>query len=153
MRFETKFDRWLVAVSVLGAVIAGVAPALRFVAPGAHFARPWVLFLTLASCVVALRFTLPQYYEVQEGGLFLRQGWRKTLIPYASLVELQPMSSTRSASVFSINRILVATGDGKRFVIALVEEERFLNEVSKRCPRLQRRNSGLRMPFTPMSTV
>jgi len=98
--------------------------------------------MPLAIWLIALPCTLLQYYEVREDGLFLRQGWRKSLSPYASLVELQSMSDSRSAGVFSTDRVLAVTQEGKRFLIAVAEEESFLTEVSKRCPQLERRNFG-----------
>jgi hypothetical protein len=107
----------------------------------------------LAFWGIVLSCMLPQYYEVLESGLFLRQGWRKSLIPYASLVELQPMSDSRSSGVFSTQRILVVTREGKRFLIAVAEEERFLAEVSKRCPQLERRDFGWGIPLAPPTIV
>jgi hypothetical protein len=142
MRFETRYDRWLAALTVLAAVVTCVVvPARRLLAPGSQPAPAW------------LTVTLPQYYEVVESGLFLRQGWRKSLIPYASLVELQPMSDSRSSGVFSTQRILVVTREGKRFLIAVAEEERFLAEVSKRCPQLERRDFGWGIPLAPPTIV
>lgn len=152
MRFETKFDRWLVVVLVLAAVVScGVLPATRFLAPGSHPGPLWLAFTPWVIWLIVLPCMLPQYYEVQEAGLFLRQGWRKNLIPYASLVELQSTSDSRSAGVFSTDRMLVVTQDGKRYLIAVAEDDRFLAEVGKRCPQLERRNFGLGMPLAPPS--
>jgi len=152
MRFETKFDRWLVVVLVLAAVATCVViPALRILAPGPHPGPLWGPVLPLAIWLIMLPCTLPQYYEVRETGLFLRQGWRRSLIPYESLVELQSRSDSMSAAVYSTDRILVVTKEGKRFVIAVAEEDRFLAEVAKRCPQLDRRNFGLGMPLAPPS--
>ena len=154
MRFETRYDRWLVTLTVLAAgVTCVVVPARRFLAPGSQPAPPWLTIAMLAFWGIVLSCTLPQYYEVLESGLFLRQGWRKSLIPYASLVELQPMSDSRSSGVFSTQRILVVTREGKRFLIAVAEEERFLAEVSKRCPQLERRDFGWGIPLAPPTIV
>jgi len=84
-------------------------------------------------------------------GLFLRQGWRRILIPYASLVELQCMTDSRSAGVFSTQRILVVTAEGKRYLIAVADEEGFLEAVAARCPQLEKRGFGLAVPMAPMS--
>ena len=154
MRFATKFDRWLVVVLVLAAPVTGVVlPAVHFLAPGAHPAPRWVVLLSPALWLVGLLCTLPQYYEVREDCLFLRQGWRKSLIPYPSLVELQPMSDSRSAGVFSTDRILVVTQGGKRFLIAPVEQARFLDEVARRTPQLERKGFGLALPVSSPTIV
>jgi hypothetical protein len=154
MRFQTRYDRWLVVVIVLTIVLTcGILPALRIFAPGSNPPPLWVALLPVAIWLVVIPCTLPQYYEVREDGLFLRQGWRKRLIPYGSLVEVQEMSDTRSAGVFSWDRILVVTREGKRFLIAVEEEERFMTEVAKRCPQLERKPFGLSVPLYPQTTV
>jgi len=102
-----------------------------------------VLWFIVLSC------TLPQHYEVRADGLFIRQGWRKNLIPYASLLEVQSVSDSRSAAVFSADRILIVTQNSKRFVIAVAEDEAFFSELAKRCPQLERRPFGLGTPFSP----
>ena len=154
MRFKTKFDRWLVIVLVLSATVTCViVPVMRFVAPGSHPGPLWLTFVPFVIWLMVLPCMLPQYYEVREDGLFLRQGWRRSLIPYASLVEVQPISDSRSAAVFSTDRILVATQEGRRFVIAVAEDERFLAEVSRRCPQLEHRPVGLGIPFSPSSVI
>jgi Bacterial PH domain len=153
MRFETRFDQGLVSLMALAAVASCVAPpVLRFLAPGPNPGPPWLAFTPWGIWLIVLPCMLPQYYEVRETGLFLRQGWRKSLIPYSSLVELQPRSDSMSAAVFSTDRILVVTAEGKRFLIAVAEDERFLAEVAKRSPQLDRRNFGLGMPLAPPST-
>jgi hypothetical protein len=148
MRFKTRYDRWLILLFLATAIFTCVAlPALRFLAPGSHPGPVWVSFLPLIVWSVILPCMLPQYYEIRESGLFLRQGWKRTLIPYAALAELQSMSDARSAGVFSTQRLLVTTTEGRRFLIALAEEERFLEEIARRCPQLEQRPFGLGLPF------
>jgi len=154
MRFATKFDRWLVILLVLTATITCIVlPAIRFFAPGSHPEPLWLAIAVPGVWLVVLPFTLPQYYEVREDGLFLRQGWRKNLIPYASLVELQSISDSRSAGVFSTDRILVVTREGKRFLISPAQRERFLKEVAQRTPQLERKGFGLGLPFSPPTSI
>lgn len=149
MRFKTKFDRWLVIVLVVAACASFTLPA-SLLRPGLH-PTPQIA----AACFVPLLWlivlsgTLPQYYEARADGLFIRQGWRKSLIPYASLVEIQSVSDSRSAAVFSTDRILILLGNGKRFVIAVAEDESFFSELAKRCPQLERRAFGLGTPLSP----
>jgi hypothetical protein len=94
--------------------------------------------MSLVILPTLLARSLPQYYEFREDGLFFRQGWTKVLIPYGSLVEVERFSSlgSRSDRVFSMDRILIGTNRGNRFVIAVAEEQRFLTEVWKRCPQI-----------------
>jgi hypothetical protein len=150
MRFETRYDRWLVAVLLLTAILTCVVvPTLRLLVPDSHPGPLWPSFLPLLLWSIVLPCVLPQYYEVRENGLFLRQGWRKTLIPYESVVEVRSMSDSRSAAVFSTERLFVTSSEGKHFIIAVAEEGRFLSEIARRCPQLDQRSSGLGMLFGP----
>lgn len=150
MRFETKFDRWLVIALVVAACASFSLPA-SLLKPGPH-PTPQIVAACLVPILwfVVLSSTLPQYYEVRADGLFIRQGWKKSLLPYASLVEAQSVSDSRSAGVFSTDRILIVLQNGKRFVIAVKEEERFFSELARRCPQLERRASGLGTPLSPL---
>jgi hypothetical protein len=86
---------------------------------------------------------------LRDDGLFIRQGWRKNLVPYASLVEVQSVSDSRSAAVFSTDRILILTQEGKRFVIAVEDDARFFSELAQRSPQLELRAFGLDTPLSP----
>jgi hypothetical protein len=143
MRFQTKFDSWLVAVLFLSAGISCfVVPAVFFHTLGAN----WFPILLTIFCwtiwLLALSSTLPQYYEIREDGLFIRQGWKKILIPYPSLTDVKTWRSHLSAPVFSADRILVSAGAYKSFVIAVVEKEDFFAELSTRCPQMEKKNTG-----------
>jgi len=117
MRFATKFDRRIAAGVILIAMLTlGLA------------ARGWLildrtgpapLLGVSALWLYAVLSMLPQYYELREDGLFLRLGVaRKALIPYASLVNVQPEKSTRAAGVFSVDRIRIATSEPRTFLRA-----------------------------------
>lgn len=153
MRFSTRYDRWLVMVVVLAAILTCFGePLLAFFAPGSHPAPVWLRFLAWPLWILVLACMLPQYYEVRETGLFPRQGWRRTLIPWASVADVQSVSDARSAGVFSTQRLLITTSAARRFVIAVAQEERFLVEVARRCPQLDQRPFGLGIPFaSPIS--
>jgi hypothetical protein len=153
MRFETKFDRWQVVLVILSVVVScTVVPAVLPNNFELHSYQSALAFFPLAFWLIIIFSMLPQYYELRENGLFIIQGWHRALLPYASLVELQTMSSLYSAAVFSADRILVVMDAGKRFLIAVAEQERFLSEVSKRCPQLIQKESVLGLPFAP-STI
>jgi Bacterial PH domain len=149
MRFETKFDRWPVIVLVVTTSLAIVVPASFFLSPGPDASPPILAYFFPLVWVAVVSCAWPQYYEVRDGGLFIRQGWRKNVIPYASLVEVQSVSDARTAAVFSTDRIVIVLTSGKRFVIALAEDDRFLSELAKCCPQLERRAFGLSTPLSP----
>ncbi len=146
LRFATRYDRWLV-LSVACAAVFPFITALSMVPK-----QPVMLLVAMLLAVfwiVVLVSVLPQYYQVRADGLFLRQGWRRTSIPWKLLVQMQTMQDSRSAGVFSTQRVLVVTESGKEHLIAVAEEERFLEEVLMRCPQLEKRPFGLALPLAP----
>ena len=145
MRFRTRYEGWMVAMLIaVGLVLIAIPVLIHFSTP-AHGRPPLAIFL-IGPVVYALVMTatLPQYYEVREEGLFLRQGWKKTLLSYDALWELSEWNSVLSAPVFSTHRLLVNAAPGGQFVIAVAEQERFLAEVSRHAPQLEVWPSGLK---------
>ena len=137
MRFQTKFDSWLVLVLAVGAVITLGMP---WMAP----ASPRILdFLAWPIWAFVLLATLPQYYEVRPDGLFIRQGIRKVLIAYDNLVEVAPQTDSRSAGVYSLDRVQVITRGQGEFVIAPRDQAHFFEELARQAPQLQRKGFGL----------
>lgn len=153
MRFKTKFDGWIVVVLVLTAILTCVILPLLQLMPHTRPVPPFAMFMPLVIWLIVLPNTLPQYYDVRDDGLFIRQGWRKSLIPYASITEVQPVNDARSAAVFSTDRIFIGTKEGKRFIIAAAEEERFLDALAARCPQLDRKGPGLLLPLSAPSDI
>ncbi|HEY1257008.1 MAG TPA: hypothetical protein VGF01_19740 [Terracidiphilus sp.] len=143
MRFETRYDNWLVGVLILAGLILFGVPVTLY--SNLAVAVPiWILFIGPVIFVIALSATLPQYYEVREDGLFIRQGWNKALLAYSSLRELNTLKSVLSAPVFSTHRLLVTAVPGGQFLIAVAEQDRFLTEVAHRAPQLEQGPSGLK---------
>ena len=127
--------------------IAGVC-----VVDGLHYLNPlvrifnffpgllyWLLFLAIA---LFLRFIIfPEFYELQEVGLFLRQGRKKNLISYASIDKILPLAPAVS-NWYPADRFFILLEKGNAvFTIAMSGKERFLVEVSKRCPQLEQRET------------
>jgi len=146
MRFETRYDKWLVGVLIAtGLILFGLPVALYYILPASG--QPvWPFFFGPVIFVFALSATLPQYYELREEGLFIRQGWKKALLPYSALCELRTADGLLSAPVFSTHRLQVTAVPGGQFLIAVAEQGRFLAEVARRTPQMEQWPSGLRTP-------
>ena len=147
MRFATKFDRWLVITLVASFAAMLALPALRHFRPNASPPPQGILVMPLAIWAIVLPCMLPQYYEVRDNGLFLRQGWKKSLIPYSDLVSLEPVSDSRSAAVFSSDRVQIVTRNGKTWVIAPADQTGFLDAVLLRAPQLEKKGFRLALPL------
>jgi hypothetical protein len=147
MRFATKFDRWLVILLIGAAVLTVPLPIWGFLTNPAATGSLWRAILVPLVWLVFLPCTLPQYYEVRSDCLFIRQGWRKIMLPYASLVALQPVTEYSSAPVFSTGRLVVTTRENTWFVIAPALQREFIEAVAARCPHLEHKDFGLALPF------
>jgi hypothetical protein len=143
MRFETRYDRWLVAVLIVIGLLLFGFPLALFPVLASHGQPIWPLLPGPVIYLLALSATLPQYYVLREEDLYIRQGWKKALIPYSALCELKAMNSALSAPVFSMHRLLVTAVPGGQFIIAVAEQERFLAEILRRAPQLEQGSSGL----------
>lgn len=98
------------------------------------------LFAFTGSCLATYFFGFPLYYELQEGGLLVSQGKRKTIIPYASVEKLLPISP--SIGIFEENRFVLLHNEGKSYKFSIQEKERFVAEFSKKCPQLEQRETN-----------
>jgi hypothetical protein len=154
LRFETKFDRWIVAMLAVAAFATLVLPWILPENSGRyhHPAPVWVKLLAWGIWAIALPCSLPQYYEVRDDGLFIRQGWRRVLIAFADLVEVQATSDTKSAAVFSADRVSVVTRDSRTFVIAPADQDAFFDALAQRCPQLSRKGFGLTVTISAPNT-
>jgi hypothetical protein len=164
MRFKAKINyAYLVIWSFYGACMVFLFWRTRLIdsarmlmqANQHHTSNEIIGIFTILSLPALLLFLLlaylrsfTEYYEVQEHGLFLRQGWKGILIPYTTLDTILPL-----APAFRFfpptNRILVMPEKGKIFVVAPAEKERFLAEVSKRCPQLEQRDTEYGLSLQP----
>ncbi len=144
MRFKTRYDTWLVTLlAAVGLILLGLPLAL-YPTLAAHGQPIWPLIPGPAIYFLVLFATLPQYYEVREEGLYIRRGWKKTLLSYPAICELRVWNSALSAPVFSTHRLMVTAVPGGQFVIAVAEQERFLAEIAHRAPQLEQSSSGLK---------
>jgi hypothetical protein len=147
VRFKTKIN-WIQLVAfctIESLYLFDLPSALHGLSPRIPLA---IIFggLTLVFCLIALSVykeiqMFTEYYEVQEGDLFLSEGREKTLVPYSNLEKLLPISA--NFGPFASNQILVRLVKGKDLRIAVAEKERFLAEVSKRCPQMEQRETRL----------
>jgi hypothetical protein len=138
MRFATRYDRWLVAVLFVAVLVSVGLPFAMYFSHALLVRQMWMFLLGPVVLALVLLATLPQYYEVRGNGLFLRQGWRRALLPYAELRELRAERGMLSAPVFSTRRIYVEAAPSSKWIIAVAEQERFLAEVFRRAPQLKR---------------
>ena len=138
MRFATRYDRWLIAVLFVVVLVNVGLPFGMYFTHALPVSQMWMFLFGPVVLALVLFATLPQYYEVRSNGLFLRQGWRKTLLPYAELRELRAEKDMLSAPVFSTRRIYVEAAHSSKWIIAVAEQERFLAEVFRRAPQLNR---------------
>jgi hypothetical protein len=168
VRFEAKFDSGrLILIGVLFITPWIALTAVRFLPLGPHSAPVWFFLVGWTILLTTLAYLRPAYCEIQENGLFLRQGWWHTLVPYDSVVELRPETlwegprfETRAerhrrldlgVNVGTSERgIRLVKADGKRFWICVVAEAEFMSEALARCSQL---NPATGMPLRRFYSV
>jgi hypothetical protein len=135
MRFATTFQD--TSLRVLGTGYVFLMPVIYFRAPDARFGTRLEHIIAWVVWLMMLIAMLPKYYEVREDGLFLRLRWKSAFIPYASLVELWDQPN-RNGLKAEVNLVRVTANTGETYTFGVDEKERFLREVSKRCPHVAR---------------
>ena len=137
VRFEPKSNHWTVAVLSVLLLVTCAFLLFRALAQGFHKSNLIPLLALLPGVFVAVRFLLtlpPRYLEIREDGLLLCRGWKKDLVPYSSLISIQPLGP----------KLRIVTRDRKRFLMyELADEARFKAEIAQRCPHLSPRRFGL----------
>jgi membrane protein YdbS with pleckstrin-like domain len=135
MRFSTKVDRWLAVVLSISAILTFIVPlAALLLALVRRQPIHWMAGALVAVWVVALFATLPQYYELRAEGLYIRQGWRKSLVLYGSILSVESTTSTVSAGVYSSDRVQIETASQGSYLIAPVNRPLFLDKLTQRAP-------------------
>jgi len=140
MRFSTIPEHtWMRIMASLCLLIVSALCLLFF---ELHNPATRLLAALQPACLLAFGIVWFQrsYCEFQESGLVLRQGWRKSLIPYPTLVELKTLG--RPSGEFTRGRILITAGDGGRWVISVLDAARFMREAYRRCPGLNPNRSA-----------
>ncbi|MGA2352056.1 MAG: hypothetical protein ABSF70_16595 [Terracidiphilus sp.] len=150
MRFKAKIDYAALAFMFLYGAYAYWPPRLidfeRTAMHADHQPIPHeilgvlgIFCLLVAPLLLCIK-SFPEYYEVRENGLFVRQGWNKNLIPYTTINKFLPLAPAYRWSP-AANHILVLCETDASFVVAPLEREKFLAEVSQRCPQLEQRDT------------
>ena len=99
----------------------------------------WGLLIPISGSIAVLAATLPQYYQLRTDGLFIKQGWHRSLIAYDALLSAKAVDSTLSSGVFSAARIGIETKDGRNYLIAPNDRSLFLEELAQRAPQIAER--------------
>jgi hypothetical protein len=137
VRFEPKSNHWMVAFLSVLLLVACAFLLFRAFAQGFHQSNLIPLLALLPGVHVAARFLFtlpPRYLEIREDGLLLCRGWKKDLVPYSSLISIQPLGS----------ELRIVTRDRKKFsMYELADEAGFKAEIAQRCPHLSPRRFGL----------
>ena len=137
VHFQTKVDPWVGITVAIAALFTLVAPVV-FILSSMVSRQPvdWTLLIPVGAWIIVLAATLPQYYELRADGLFIRQGWRRSLVAYDALVSAEAVDSTLSSGVYSTERIRIGTEGAASYLIAPRDGSLFLRELAQRAPRI-----------------
>ncbi|HEY1239273.1 MAG TPA: PH domain-containing protein [Bryobacteraceae bacterium] len=127
MRHAAKIDWWIVL-----AVLAGTLAPL----PSHTY---WVSGMVLAILLVG---GYPQSYETTPGGLLIRSGLFRRLVPYEAITFVGPATEGAASVALSRDRVKVAWGPSE-LLIAPADAARFFADVAARAPHLLQRGPDL----------
>jgi hypothetical protein len=143
MHFKTRYDKWIVVVLGAVSLLMLAMPCVMYITASMRAGQLWMFLVGPMVMLFALSATLPQYYDVRQDGLLIRQGWKRVLLRYPNLRQLRAETGVLAAPVFSTHRIYLSAVPGGDWILAVAEQERFLDEVQARAPQLTRGPSGL----------
>lgn len=145
MRFRSKVDSWLVAVTIVSgmAALAAGAVAFRDGTPGSL-----ATMLLVVALVVALPISLiaATHYTFEGDALRIRSGPFRWTIPLAEIHGARPSRNLISSPALSLDRLRIDYGRGKYILVSPEDKAGFLRELSKRCPGVTVHDSGSRAP-------
>jgi hypothetical protein len=153
MRFETKFDRWIVGLLVFEAAISVVIPA-AILLTAAEPNRPPFWCAILPWLILGLRANLHAAAVLRSavGGIVHSPRLAQDPDTLCPPVGIQSASNTRRAAVFSTDRLLITTREGKCYVIAPAKQRQFLDEMSRKT-LLERIGSGIGLLLSPLMDI
>ncbi len=157
MRFKTGFRRWIapaqpIAQRLFGFTLVGLS-LTRLLLSHRRQEVLWGMSFMMLGWLGGVSTCWPQYYETRGDGLFIRQGWRRFLVPYGELTRVVSASCVLSAADFLTDRVAVGVSDGRLFMIAPVDQAEFFDALAARAPQLERRTGGLQVPLAGLSAI
>ncbi|GED71135.1 hypothetical protein BRE01_48370 [Brevibacillus reuszeri] len=136
MRFVTRRDLWLsitIWACVLLAIFSGLSPLLI---SGADAVGGTVVFIiSFGVAGLLLWIWLGTVYYVTESTLVIHNGPFKKIIPLESITSVKSVRSVVASAATSAQRLEILYNKYDIIYISPLDEEAFLAEVQKRCPR------------------
>jgi hypothetical protein len=137
MKFISRKDTWLTAIiwtCVLMVIGSGLLPFFLEGEIGMAGSIANVFFSAAVS-VFLLWIWYVTYYELRPTALFIRCGPITRTVPYDSITSAKPIRSLLSSMATSIHRIEVRYGPWQSVHVSPLDQEEFLAELKRRCPR------------------
>ena len=137
MRFEVKKDLWVVLLMYLPIAISifvvGLSKGIEIL---------YVILIMLPLDLVILWILYGSFYELRENELYIRIGPFRQHIPYDKIHSIEKTKTVLSSMAMSVDRVEIARNDKGRLLgvtqISPQDKERFILEISKRCPNIKR---------------
>ncbi|GGG54979.1 PH domain-containing protein [Paenibacillus radicis (ex Gao et al. 2016)] len=138
MKFVPRRDLWLSIVIWASAILLLASGVTPLFVTGAGIIGGSIIFLvSFALSFLLLWVWYKIYYVLDDSGLFIRNAPFSRKIPYENIVNVKPVKSWLSSAATSSRRLEVYYGNYDSIHISPLEEERFLNELLRRCPQLK----------------
>lgn len=153
MRFKAKIDYSQLLIPVIVVAMGGFTVKIEienwlmyhhtlddlFNDPIGIFNNLWLFAIAATFLFPFLSASRAFCLILQNDGLLLFDGRETHLIPFSNLERILPISGERDW--IAPGRIKVEFDGGKSYTIALRERERFLAQLSEKCPQSERRET------------
>jgi membrane protein YdbS with pleckstrin-like domain len=143
MRFPSKVDAWIAGVIGLAVIVSIAVPVFAAAdSPGRAGVAVRIL-PAIVMGVVLFGLALPVRYELGPHHLIVRSGaWLRWNIPYSSIHTITPSHNPLSSPALSLDRLSIEYGAGGEVLISPADRDRFLEELVRRVPQLEKSGAG-----------
>ena len=136
MKFKGKVSPWFYAIIIgVAALLAPIIIVSAFVDPDiAAFTISLLVFIAVE--LLCIPIAIHNFVALQSETLLIVFGLIKKRIPYGDIAALSKTSDPSSSLAASFDRIEIKRRSKSNIMIAVVEQERFLNEIKKGHPSI-----------------
>lgn len=136
MKWKGKVSGWFYAVTV-GIAAVEIPLIVIFGVVERDVAALLInLVVLIAAELLCIPITVHNYVEMQDRGLRIVFGFIQRDIPYSDIAELSKAHELSASLAASLDRVRIECRNNTEVMIAIVEKERFLDEMKKRSPKI-----------------
>ena len=137
-RYQSKRDRWAVALILFGALAPASASMMVFFSLHDVLGKVLAIVACLAISGIALSFLLWTYYDLGGDTLVVRHGPLRWKIPLGAIRQVSPARNFLSSAALSADRLRLRYGEGLSVIyISPADRAGFVQQLADMIPELE----------------